>query len=74
MPATVKKGFVGGIPEVFWASCHDCWWWSDDSGNFCRSREEAERQADGHNRLKHPSNGNSNAHLLNASRDTGGIG
>lgn len=74
MAASVKKGFVGGIPEVFWASCHDCSWWSDDDGgNFCRTREEAERKAEGHNRRKHGSAGNSSAHLLNASSDTGGI-
>ena len=73
MPASVKRGFVGGIPEVFWASCHECWWWSDDGSNFCRSRDEAERKADGHNRREHPDTADSHAQLLIDSIDTGGI-
>lgn len=54
MTATVKRGFVGGVPTVYWASCEECSWWSDNGANYCRSEDEARRKADRHNSRKHP--------------------
>ncbi len=53
MSAEVRKGYVGGAPTVWWASCHSCDWWNPADGSYARSAEQAQKACDRHNAAKH---------------------